>query len=266
MGATSKFDIIQILKESEVRRMKRTKEEYMGVRNEARLRFSRFMDRVRENPRALDGDERILIEIARDLGIDKDILISYVRDLLDKTNFVDYQGGVWTDEKGEVYINPPHLARIVGYTREQIYYYLRTNSWEPLQLLTNLPYNRVQKYYKLKEVCPQYCFLRYKHPDMPFKQFLVFFAMIAWRESFNCWPTNVQVQKTLEKRHNFSLWSINGLASDLQKNGFITIIHPNGSYRGPKEVIINKGLERLPVTGALRANNSLLRKLHGIGG
>jgi len=162
--------------------------------------------------------------------------------------------------------HPPHLANIVGYTREQIYYYLRTNSWEPLQLLTNLPYNRVQKYYKLKEVCPQYCFLRYKHPEMPFKQFLVFLAMVAWKDTFNYWPTNAQVQKALEKRHNISLWSVNGLASNLQKSGFITIIHPNGSYRGPKEVIINKGLERLPVTGVFRANNRLLMKLHGIKG
>jgi hypothetical protein len=246
-----------------VSRVRRTKEEYQEARQEARIRYSRFIDRVKSNPRALDGDERIFIETAKDLGIDKDILISYVRDLLDVTGFVNYQDGTWTDERGEIYINPPHLSRMVGYNREQIYYYLRANNWEPLRLLTNLPYNRVQNYYKLEEVCPRYCFLRYKHPDMPLKQFLIFFTMIAWRESFKYWPTNAQIKGALERRHSFSLWVVNGLASSLQEGGFITIIHPKGSYRGKKEVIINKGLERLPVTWAFRANNRLLRKLHG---
>ena len=245
--------------------MQRIKEKYEALRKEARECFGQFIERVREDPRAQKDDHRIFVLIANELGIDKDIVISYVRDLMDESALVDYQEGIWTDKEGEVYINPPHLAKIVSHTREQIYYYLRKNSWEPLELLTNLPYNRTQKYYKLRDVCPPHCYLRYKNPDMTFKQFLVFFTMITWKTSFGYWPTNRQIQTALRKRYGFSLWCINDLVRRLQEIGYITVINKS-AYRGPKEVIINKGLERLLVSGAFRRNNKLLKELrHKVG-
>ena len=127
-----------------------------------------------------------------------------------------------------------------------------------LELLTSLPYNRVQKYYKLSDVCPSYCYLRYKDPNMTFKQFLVFFAMIVWRVVNREWPTNVQIQIALERRYGFSLWSINDLVRRVHELGYIDIVR----RRNPREIIINKGLNGIPVSLAFRSNNNLLRKIY----
>jgi len=244
--------------------VKRPVKEYEALRREARSNITDYIERIRLNPRPQKNDHRIFAAIAEELNLDVDCLIRYTKDLVDEGAFVDYQAGTWLNERGEVYINPPHLAKIVGYTKGQIQYYLSSNNFKHIELLTNLPYNRVQKYYRLQDVCPPYCFLRYKSPGLTFKQFIVFFTIVAWKEAWDYWPTNRQVQQALWERHSLSLWATHDLIRKLQELGYMSIVYRN-ALRGPKEVVIHKGLERLPVSGVFRRNNKILQLHHGKG-